>query len=508
MAVDLLVQGLSGFVGLPQFLATSFGVFVGIVIGIMPGLGPLLGLTLLTPMAMGMNALVGMGLLLGIFVGGTCGGAISAVLLRIPGTPIAAATLFDGYPLAQKGQAPLAVGLSISASAIGGIIGGLFLIFASPLLAAVARRFAPPEYFALALTGIVMIAIVSRGSTLKGLMVGLAGLLVATIGMDPYVSRMRFTFGQMELAGGLGIVPMVIGLFAVSEMFRQLEVGGLDISPGIKAFRAPFASVKVAVRRFWNLFRSSTIGTFVGALPGTGSVIASFLSYSVAKASSRNPDEYGTGTPDGVIATEASNNACCGGVLIPSLSLAIPGDPCSAMLLAALMLLGFLPGPQLFATHPGMVGGIFLAYILSNVMLLLLGLLFTPFFVSILNIKKQWLVPFVLLLCVVGSYGMETDTHDLWIMLLFGGIGYVLHKYEFPVAPLVIARVLGPIMEDNFRRSLIMAADEYSVFVTRPISAVILAINAVALFLTLLPDSVKAKLGLRKLQPQRDIDCT
>ena len=506
MGIELLLQGLSSFIGVPQLLATSFGVFVGIILGILPGLGPLLGLTLLTPMAMGMNPLVGMGLLLGIFVGGTCGGAISEVLLRIPGTPIAAATLFDGYPLAQKGQAPLAVGLSISASAIGGVIGGLFLIFASPLLAAAARRFAPPEYFALAMTGIVMIAIVSRGSTRKGLMVGLTGLLISTVGMDLYVSRMRFTFGRMALAGGVGIVPMVIGLFAVSEMFRQVEVGGLDVSPGIRAFRAPFASIRVVLRRFWNLFRSSTIGTFVGALPGTGSVIASFLSYSVAKASSANPDEYGTGTPDGVIATEASNNACCGGVLIPSLSLAIPGDPCSAMLLAALMLLGFLPGPELFQLHQEMVGGIFLAYIFANVMLLILGLLCTPFFVGILNVRKKWLVPFVLLLCIVGAYGMETDTHDLWVMLIFGGVGYVLHRYDFPLAPLVIARVLGPIMEENFRRALIMAADEYSIFVTRPISTTILAINVVALICALLPESIKRRMGFRRSSADRTID--
>ena len=482
-----LLQGAAGYLEFWQLGATAFGVFVGIIVGILPGLGPLLGLTLLTPLAMGMNPLTGMGLLLGIFVGGTCGGAISAVLLGIPGTPIAAATLFDGYPMAQRGRAPLAVGLAISASAIGGMIGGLFLIFASPLLASVARRFAPPEHFSLALTGIVMIAIVSRGSTLKGFMVGLTGLLISTIGMDPYVSKMRFTFGSMRLAGGIGIVPMVIGLFAVSEMFRQIELGGLDVNPKIRAFRAPLDSIRVTLARGWHLLRSSMIGTFVGALPGTGSVIASFLSYSVAKASCRTPEEYGTGIPEGVIATESANNACCGGVLIPSLSLAILGDPSSAMLLAALMLLGFLPGPELFAVHPGMVGGIFLAYVVANVFLLVIGLAFVPVFVGILNIEKRWLVPFVLLLCVVGAYGMETDVHDLWVMLVFGGIGYVLQKHDFPVAPLVIARVLGPIMEENFRRALIMSANEYSVFVSRPITAVILIVNVVALLVSLVP---------------------
>jgi len=487
MFSEILTAGAPLYFGFSQLLFTGTGVFLGIIIGILPGLGPLLGLTLLTPLAMNMNPYTGMGLLIGIFVGGTAGGAISAILLRIPGTPIAAATLLDGYPLAAKGNAPFAVTLAISTSALGGIIGGLYLIFFSPLLARVALKFSPPEYFALALTGVVCIAVVSRESTLKGLMVGSLGLLLSTIGMDPFMSNFRFTYGSIALAGGIGIVPMVIGLFAVSEMFTQVERGDFDSSPHIKTFRTPIRGLTENFRQGFNLLRSSSLGTFIGALPGAGSVIASFVSYAVAKNSSRHPEKFGTGIPDGIIATESANNACCGGTLIPSLTLALPGDPCSAMLLAALMLLGYIPGPRLFVQNQDLVGGIFLAYISANVFLLILGLIFLPLFVKVLNVRKKYLIPVILILCAVGSYGMETSINDLWITLIFGVIAFVLQKFDYPLAPFVIANVLGPIMEENFRRSLIMSGDQTSIFFTRPIAASILAANALLLIVTLVP---------------------
>jgi putative tricarboxylic transport membrane protein len=497
MYSEILSAGLPAFLGVSQLLFTAIGVFLGVVIGILPGLGPLLGLTLLTPMAMNMNPFTGMGLLIGIFVGGTAGGAISAILLRIPGTPIAAATLLDGYPLAQKGEAPFAVTLAISTSAIGGIIGGIYLIFFSPLLARVALKFAPPEYFALALTGVVCIAVVSKESTVKGLMVGTLGLLLSTIGMDPFMSNFRFTFGTIALSGGLGIVPMVIGLFAISEMFSQVERGDFDSSPHLKAFFPPIRGISENFRQGFNLFRSSSLGTFIGALPGAGSVIASFVSYAVAKNSSKHPEKFGTGIPDGIIATESANNACCGGTLIPSLTLALPGDPCSAMLLAALMLLGYIPGPRLFVQSQDLVGGIFLAYISSNIFLLFIGLAFLPLFVKLLNVKKKFLIPVILILCAIGAYGMETSINDLWITLIFGVIAFIIQKFNYPLAPFIIANVLGPIMEENFRRSLIMSGDDPYVFITRPIATSILAANIILLFLTVVP--LKEILSRKKL---------
>ena len=487
MLSEILLAGAPLYFGFSQLLLTGFGVFMGIIIGILPGLGPLLGLTLLTPLAMNMNPYTGMGLLIGIFVGGTAGGAISAILLRIPGTPIAAATLLDGYPLAQKGQAPFAVSLAIATSAIGGIIGGFYLIFFSPILAKVALKFAPPEYFALALTGVVCIAVVSKESTVKGLMTGILGLLLSTIGMDPFMSNFRFTFGSLALSGGIGIVAMVIGLFAISEMFTQVEQGDFDTSPHLKAFLPPLRSITESFRQWGNLLRSSSLGTFIGALPGAGTVIASFVSYTVAKNSSRHSEKFGTGIPDGIIATESANNACCGGTLIPSMTLALPGDPSSAMLLAALMLLGYIPGPRLFVENQDLVGGIFLAYISSNIFLLIIGLLCMPLFVKVLNVKKKYLIPIILVLCTVGSYGMETSINDLWITLVFGVVAFILQKFDYPLSPFVIANVLGPIMEENFRRSLIMSGDKISIFFTRPITVSIIAINIILLIFTLVP---------------------
>ena len=495
MAWDVLFQGLSLFTW-QAILMTLIGCFIGLVIGVLPGLGPLMGIILLTPVALYLPPVAGMGLLIAIYVGGSCGGAISAILLRIPGTPLAAATLFDGYPMAQRGLAAEAVGIAVAASALGGLIGGLFLIFLSPALAAAALRFAPPEYFALALTGLISIAVVSSESTVKGLMVGLVGLLTATIGMDPFSSIYRFTFGFDAMLGGFHIVAIVVGLFALSEMVMQIEAGGLDTAPDIKAVRVSWRALLATLRSWVNLFRSSLVGVFFGILPGAGGVISSFASYAIARGSSRNPEAFGTGIPDGVIATESANNACCGGALIPTLALAIPGDASTAVLMGALILVGYFPGPELFERNVDVVGGIFLAYIAANVFLFGLGLVFTPVFASVLRLKKKFLIPIVTLLSVIGVYAIQSSVFDLWVMLAFGVVGYVLRRFEYPLAPLVIGAVLGPIGEENFRRSLVISADDFSIFVQRPICATILAINVVLLLWVMTPRTLKRRLTI------------
>ncbi len=487
MAFDSLIAGAGLFFTPYALLLTAAGCLLGLVIGVLPGLGPLMGIILLTPVALYLPPVAGMGMLIAIFVGGSAGGAVSAILLRIPGTPLAAATLLDGYPMAQKGRAPEAIGIAISASALGGLLGGVFLIFLSPLLADVALRFGPPEYFALTLLGLVSITVISKESTSKGLMVGIVGMLISTIGMDQFASAYRFTFDLPQMLGGFNIVAMVVGLFALSEMFLQIEQGGLDRRSKVEVVRASWRAIGTTLRSWVNVVRSSLIGIFFGALPGAGGVIASFTSYAVAKAVARDPETYGTGNPEGVVATESANNACCGGTLIPTLALAIPGDATSAVLMGALILVGFFPGPELFENHVDVVGGIFLAYIAANVFLFVLGILFTPIFASILKIRKKHLIPIVTLLSVIGVYAIQGSTFDLWVMLAFGGLGYVFRRFDYPLAPLVIGAVLGPICENNFRRSLVLSADDYGIFIDRPICATILAISALAIALTLLP---------------------
>jgi len=498
---EVLIGGLETFMGFQPILFSGVGVFLGIIIGVLPGIGPLLGVILLTPVVIPLSPVAGMGMLIGIFVGGSCGGAISAALLRIPGTPIAAATLLDAYPMAQKGKAPEAVGLAISASAVGGLIGGIFLVLGAPQLARVALKFGPPEYFALGVTGLIAIAVVSRGSTIKGLISACFGLIISTIGTDPFTGFDRFTFGFGNLMGGIRLVALLVGVFAISEMFIQIEKGGLNIKPHIKVFYPPISTLVKVLKNFGNLIRSSFIGTAIGALPGTGAVTASFISYAMAKSSSKNPDEYGKGKPEGVIATEAANNACAGGALIPTLALAIPGEPITAVLMGSLMLIGLLPGPLFFRDHPDIVGGLFYAYISANIFLLILGIVFTPLFVSILRLRKNRMIPMILLLSVVGTYSVQASLFDVWTMWFFGLVGYVMRKRGFPLPPLVIAFVLGPIIEPAFRRSLIITGGSFSIFIQRPIALSILIFDALLLAWTSITPEMKKRIktGFEKI---------
>ena len=458
---------------------TALGVVFGLLVGALPGLGPLMGIILLLPVAIGLPPIAAMGFLIAIFVGGSCGGSISSILLRIPGTPLAAATLFDGYPMAQKGKASEAIGIAISASAIGGLFGGVVLIFSAPMLAHIASNFAPPEYTALAITGLIAVAVISDGSLLKGLIAGCLGLLLATIGTDEFSTGYRFTFDSHHMLNGFHIVAVVVGLFAISEMAFQIMGGGLTEKPTITVARPSFSSVLVTLRHWKNLLRSSSIGAFFGSLPGAGGVISSFTAYAVAKASASSEERYGEGAEGGVVATESANNATVGGTLVPSLALGIPGDAASAVLIGALLILGFFPGPTLFEQQPEIVGGIFLVYLASNVFLLIIGILATPLFVYVLKLPKCFLIPIVLLLCSIGTYALQASVFDLWVMLGFGLVGIALRAAKYPLAPVVIGIILGPLLENNLRRSLLISQDGYWIFLDRPVAASLLVMNVV-----------------------------
>lgn len=477
MLFDSLASGFQLFLT-PVALGLTFtGVLIGLLVGALPGLGPLMGIILLLPVAISLPPVAAMGFLIAIFVGGSCGGSISAILLRIPGTPLAAATLFDGYPMAQKGRASDAIGIAISASAIGGLIGGVVLIAASPVLARFASNFAPPEYAALAITGLFAIAVISGNSLLKGLISGCFGLLLATIGTDEFSTGYRFTFDSYHMLNGFHIVAVVVGLFAISEMAHQIMGHDLLKMPDVKVARPSFYSIVLTLRHWKNLVRSSGIGVFFGALPGAGGVISSFTAYAIAKAWARPEEKYGEGAEGGVVATESANNATVGGTLVPSLALGIPGDASSAMLLGALLILGFVPGPVLFEQRPDMVGGIFLVYLASNVFLLIAGILVTPVFVYVLRIPKFYLIPIVLLLCSIGTFALQASVFDLMVMLGFGLIGILFRAANYPLSPIVIGLILGPILENNLRRALLISREGYWIFLERPVSATLVCIN-------------------------------
>jgi putative tricarboxylic transport membrane protein len=477
MLIDSLASGFHLFLTPLAIGLTFVGILIGLLVGALPGLGPLMGIILLLPVAISLPPVAAMGFLIAIFVGGSCGGSISAILLRIPGTPLAAATLFDGYPMAQKGRASDAIGIAITSSAIGGLIGGIVLIFASPVLARFASGFAPPEYAMLAITGLFAIAIISGGSLIKALVSGCFGLLLATIGTDSFSTGFRFTFGSHNMLNGFHIVAVVVGLFAISEMAHQIMGKDLLSKPDVKVARPGFGSIVLTLRHWKNLIRSSAIGVFFGALPGAGGVISSFTSYAVAKAASKPEEKYGEGAEGGVVATEAANNATVGGTLVPTLALGIPGDASSAMLLGALLILGFVPGPILFEQQPELVGGIFLVYLASNVFLLIAGILVTPLFVFVLRIPKYYLIPIVLLLCSIGTFALQASVFDLKVMLAFGLIGILFRAANYPLSPIVIGLILGPVLESNLRRALLISREGYWIFVERPVSATLVAIN-------------------------------
>ncbi|MEP3279220.1 MAG: tripartite tricarboxylate transporter permease [Stappiaceae bacterium] len=477
MIFDSLVSGFHLFLTPVAIGLTFVGILIGLLVGALPGLGPLMGIILLLPVAISLPPVAAMGFLIAIFVGGSCGGSISAILLRIPGTPLAAATLFDGYPMAQKGRASDAIGIAISASAIGGLFGGVVLIFASPVLARFASGFAPPEYAILAITGLFAIAVISGGSLIKGLISGCFGLLLATIGTDEFSTGYRFTFDSHHMLNGFHIVAVVVGLFAISEMAYQIMGKDLLDKPNVKVVRPGLYSIVLTLKHWKNLLRSSGIGVFFGALPGAGGVISSFTSYAIAKAWSKPEEKYGEGAEGGVVATESANNATVGGTLVPSLALGIPGDASSAMLLGALLILGFVPGPILFEQQPEMVGGIFLVYMASNVFLLIAGILVTPLFVYVLRIPKFYLIPIVLLLCSIGTFALQASVFDLMVMLGFGLVGILFRAGNYPLSPIVIGLILGPILENNFRRALLISRDGLWIFVERPVSATLVAIN-------------------------------
>ncbi len=477
----LLHEGMLLFFNLKAISLTLFGITAGLIIGVLPGLGPLMGIILMLPVAFHLSPIAAMGMLIGIYIGGSAGGSVSAILLRIPGTPLAAATLFDGYPMAQKGRSQDAIGLSITASSLGGLISGCVLVFFSPLLAAFAMRFAPPEYAAMAVLGLLTIAVVSEGSPIKGLLAGCFGLILASMGTDEFTNAYRFTFGNFNLASGPHIVAIVVGLFALSELFFQVESGGFLAHPKIQKLKISFRSLRLIMGHKINLIRSAFIGTFFGSIPGAGGDVSAFISYATAKRLSKPEEAYGEGAEGGIVATEAANNGCCGGALIPTLSLGIPGDASTAVLLGALFILGFFPGPELFRDNPQIAGGIFLSYIVGNIFLFIAGILLVPFFGSVLKLPKALLLPAVLLLSTMGVYSLQNAVFDLWVMLVFGVVGYILRKSNYPLAPIIIGLILGPVLENNLRRSLLISRDGFKIFIERPISAVILAISLILL---------------------------
>ncbi|QAT49081.1 C4-dicarboxylate ABC transporter permease [Caproiciproducens sp. NJN-50] len=490
----MILTVLSSLFTWENFLFMNIGLAAGIIVGALPGLTGTMCIALLLPMTYGLNSITGMILLLGVYCGGIYGGSITAILINTPGTPASAATVLDGYPMAKKGQAGRALNLALSASEVGGLFSVAVLIVAAPQIARVALDFGPAEYFALALFGLTIIASVG-GSLIKGLIMGLAGLFVATIGMDPVGGTNRFTFNITELSSGIDIIPALIGLFAITEIMYKARDIYKPVGDVIEIKGKEKVSFKDVLQYKATLLKSSIIGTFIGVVPGTGAAIASFLSYNEAKRASKHPELFGTGYGEGVVASEAANNAVTGGALVPLLTLGLPGDTNTAVLLGALTMQGIIPGPQLFVQQRQWVYSIMFALIIVNIFMYIQGRFFIKFFVNVTKVPTQVLVPILITLCIIGSYAVNNTTFDALLMILIGLFGYYMKKLDFPLTPMVIAIVLGPLAESNMRRALIISQGSALIFFQKPISCFFILLAVFMLFFPLIKKQMEKKKG-------------
>lgn len=473
----------------PASLGLMFlGVGVGIIFGSIPGLSAAMAIALFLPMTFSMGPEAGMTLLVSLYIGAISGGLISAILLNIPGTPSSISTCFDGAPMAARGEAAKALGLGIVFSFLGGLLSFIALIFIAPPLAQLTLKFSPIEYFAVSIFALTMIAALSSGSMIKGLLSGMLGLMFSTVGLAPIDGSARFTLSIDSLSSGFDLLAVLIGLFAVTEVLqgveRTLGDGNAKVI-ALQKIRGFGFSMAEFLAQKWNLLRSSLIGIFIGILPGIGGSTSGILAYIAAKKQSKHPEKFGTGIPDGIVASETANNATIGGALVPLLALGIPGDGVTAMMLGGFMIHGLTPGPLLFKTNADFVYGIFAACLVANVIMLMLEFFGLRIYVKLLKIPKYLLMPVIIVLCTVGAFSVNSQVFNVWCILLFGVIGYLIVKGGLPIAPAILGFILGPLVETNLRRGLMLTEGNFLGFLERPIALTFLVVAVLALVVPL-----------------------
>ena len=460
------------------------GTVAGIVIGALPGLTATMGVALLVPLTFGRPPLESLSMLMGIYCGAMYGGAISAILIRTPGTPAAAATVMEGYPMAKRGEAGRAMAMALFASFFGGVVGALIMTFASPFVSSVALEFGPVEYFGLAIFGLSVIISISGRSLIKGMMSAFFGLLICTTGFDPISGYPRFTFGLVEMMEGPPFIPTLIGLFAVSEVFNEVQKDGVvqQVKAKLDQYLPSWTDIKYC---FKELCRSSIIGTIIGAIPGAGGDIAAFISYGEAKRASKNPERYGHGEIEGLAASECANNSCSGGAMIPLLSLGVPGDAVTAVLLGAFVIQGLQPGPMLYKEHMDIVYQIFASMMLAQFAMQFIGMAGIQLFARVIMVDRAILTPAIFVLSCVGAFAMRGNVFDVYCTLFFGILGYVMMRYDYPLSPILLALILGPMAEANLRRALVISNGDFNVLFSRPIAVGLMILAVISLVLAI-----------------------
>ncbi len=488
--IDNLLLGLGAALQLKQFSFIILGTVIGLFVGVLPGLGGPVAMAILIPFTFSMDPLSALLMLASISVGAAFGGSVTSILLNIPGEASSAATAYDGYPMAQQGKAMVAMGLSAGGSMVAGIFGVLVLMFAAGPVAKAGLAVGPAEYFALAILGLTVVAVASIGSTTKGLAMGALGIAISLIGVDSILGTERYTFGSVYLLDGISFVSVMIGLFALTELASMIIEGGTVAKAG---------KLEGSVwEGFWGTFKypfvlaqSTIVGALIGVIPGLGATAANFLAYGIAMRTSKHPELFGKGAPEGVIAPEASNNSCIPTSLIPALTLGLPGGATAAILLVAVTLQGLRPGPMLFTSNPELIWGFFMGLLIGTVIATALYMVMIPWFALITIVRIELMAPILLIVTLFGAYANQRSMPDVFVAIGFGIFGFFARRHGYPLISLVIGLILGKLAEGSFHQALMISDHDYSVFFLRPVSAAILIF---CLVLVLLP-SVKRRLG-------------
>ncbi|MCB1396884.1 MAG: tripartite tricarboxylate transporter permease [Rhodobacter sp.] len=482
---DGIVLGLTTALSWINLIYCFVGVLIGTVTGVLPGIGAITAISMLFPLTYHLDTIPALIMLAGIWYGSTFGGAITSILLNMPGTPANAVTCLDGHPMAKEGRPGVALFLAIFGSFSGGCIGIVLIMTLSPGIAEFGLKFSAFEYFALITLGLVAATVISQGSAIKGLAMVMMGIAFGTVGMDVYTGGFRFNFGLLELAEGISLVPLAMGIFGMAEL--MYTAGRSDARPKIdgKFSMRQMLPERHEFRKLGlPILRGSAIGSFLGALPGAGPAIAAYMAYAVEVRVAKNPERFGKGAPEGIIAPEAANNAADQTAFIPTLTLGIPGSPTMALMLAALLVAGIAPGPSLISDEPELFWGLIMSFWIGSIFLVILNLPLISVWVKLLSVPYPYLAPAILMFLCIGTYSVSNAPFDLWLMFGFGLMGYVMRVLGFPAAPMLLGFVLGPLMEEHFRRAMLIARGDPMVFLERPMSATILGLTALLLVMT------------------------
>lgn len=472
-------------------LLMVLGVFLGLIFGTVPGLTSTMAMALFVPFTFQLEPIQGISFLVCLHLGGVSGGLVASTLLGIPGTPSSIATTFDAYPMAKNGEPVRALGIGIVASLVGGLLSFIALTTISPLISRFAVQMGPFEFFALIFFALSLLAVLAQGSMLKGITAGFIGLAIGMVGFAPIDGLQRYTFGVLELKGGISLLPLIMGLFAIAQLLSEIKAGDerKEMNFSVKGIGIKVAEV---FQNKWNMLRSSFIGIAFGILPGLGSGTSNLVAYAQTKQASKNRDKFGKGAPEGIYASESANTAAVGGSLIPMLTLGIPGDTVTAILLGGFMIHGIQPGPLFFAENREIVNVVFIAFFVAIFLVLLFQVFAMRFFTRVLMIPKEYLFPIILVLCFVGAFATNSSAFDIGVMLFFGVIGYILLKAKFPIAPLILGFILGPLLETYLRRAL-MSTGNVADFFTKPFSAIFILIGIGCVLFTFINETRSTK---------------